>query len=266
MKTIKLIFVLLAGLALGACSSDDDNGNSGNGNNNGTNTGYTENVPDVAPVWQVDWSHNQERPELAEPDYASIYEHWTSLKVQIEDELMPYASGDDQLAIFVNGELRGLTGPAVVVGSNEPIPGMFMMKVWGNETGSEKVYITLQYYNQTLKQLFTLGDNITLDPDATIGIESAYIPEFTYGSAKYPVVMGMSVSSVIAKAAITAASGDYFAAFVGDECRGTGVVAKGTSMAVYGREEGESVTLKYYQAATGKVFTFPDIAKMKRGI
>ena len=90
MKTIKLIFVLLAGLALGACSSDDDNGNSGNGNNNGTNTGYTENVPDVAPVWQVDWSHNQERPELAEPDYASIYEHWTSLKVQIEDELMPY--------------------------------------------------------------------------------------------------------------------------------------------------------------------------------
>ena len=56
MKTIKLIFVLLAGLALGACSSDDDNGNSGNGNNNGTNTGYTENVPDVAPVWQVDWS------------------------------------------------------------------------------------------------------------------------------------------------------------------------------------------------------------------
>lgn len=264
MNKIKLMFLLLAGLTLGACSSSDDDSNIGNSSNNSTNTAYTETSTEEAPMWQIDWSYNQERPNFTEPDYSTIYENWTNLKVQIEDALIPYASGSDLLAIFINGELRGLAGPAVIVGSNQAILGKFMLKVWGNESGSETVNMKLMYYSHTLKHLFTLTDNITLNPDETIGIDTDFIPEFTYGSAKYPVVMDLSISAIIAKASITPVVGDYFAAFVGEECRGTGFVLNGTSMPVYGREEGESITLKYYQSATGKVFIFSDVAKMKR--
>jgi len=258
------MFVLLAGLALGACSSSDDdtniNGNGGNGTNAG---GYTETVVTEPPLWQVDWTSNQARPDWTEPDFASIYENWTSLKVQIEDFLIPHASSDDLLAIFVNGEMRGVTGPAVVVGSNETIPGRFMMKVWGNEKGTEKVHMSLQYYSSKLKNLFILSDDIVLNPDMTIGIDSEFIPKFSYGTEKYPYVMGLSASNIIAKAGITPASGDYFAAFVGEECRGIGYAVSGMLLTVYGRAEGESVTLKYYETATEKIYTFPDVAKTK---
>ena len=257
MNKTKLMFVLLTSLFLGACSSDDDN----NGGNGGGAT-YTETEVSEAPVWQMDWSNNQERPNWTEPD-ASLYENWTTLKVQIEDALKPYASNGDLMALFVNGELRALASPAVSVSGGQTATGKFLMKAYGNESGTETVSMSLQYYSQTLKHLFTLTDNIKLDADETTGIDEAFIPKFTLGSAKYPVVMHLNTTSIIAKAEIKAANGDYFAAFVGDECRGVSSTYDDPSLVVYGRQEGESITLKYYQTATGKVFTFPDAAKTK---
>jgi hypothetical protein len=53
-------------------------------------------------------------------------------------------------------------------------------------------------------------------------------------------------------------------AFVGEECRGTEMLSPygNTSLTIYGSTQGESVTLKYYDAATGHLFTIPDIVKM----
>ena len=249
------MFVLLASLVLGACSSDDDNNV-----NDPKNAAYTETTVTEAPAWQIDWSNNQERPNWTEPD-GSLYANWTILKVQIEDALKAYASDGDLMALFVNGEIRALAKPAVSVGGGTAT-GKFLMKAYGKEAGT--VNMSLQYYSQQLKHLFTLTGDINLDADETTGIDEAYIPEFTLGSAKYPVVMNLNVSTIIAKASIQPAQGDYFAAFVGNECRGVSSAFDNLSLIVYGCEEGESITLKYYQAATGKVYTFTDAAKTKR--
>ena len=254
MKRINFMLVLLASLILGACSSNDDDDK---------NAGYKESSLSEAPVWQIDWSNDQEHPDWSEPD-GSLYENWTILKVQIEEDLQPYVSKDDRIALFINGELRGLASPAVIAGSGESSNTKYLIKVWGNETGSETVNMTLQYYCETLKHIFTLSDDISLDSDVTTGIDEAFIPEFTLGSAKYPVQQTVGVEGILTKAGITPASGNMVAAFVGEECRGTVSLSTSgtTQLVIFGRTVGESVTLKYYDAATGKLYTIPDVVKM----
>ena len=257
MKTKYLLFGMLASLVLGACSSDDDNNV-----NDPKNAAYTETTVTQAPAWQIDWSNNQERPNWTEPD-GSLYANWTILKVQIEDALKVYASDGDLMALFVNGEIRALAKPAVSVGGGTAT-GKFLMKAYGNETGSETVNMSLQYYSSTLKHLFTLTGDINLDSDETTGIDEDFIPEFTLGPSKYPVVMAFDGKDLLTKASIVPAKGDCLAAFVGDECRGIcASPAENLTWVVYGRQEGESLTVKYYQTATGKLFTFPDAFQIK---
>ena len=252
------MFVLLASLVLGACSSSDDDNNV----NDPKNAAYTETTVTEAPAWQIDWSNNQEHPNWTEPD-GSLYANWTILKVQIEDALKAYASDGDLMALFVNGEIRALANPAVSVGGGTAT-GKFLMKAYGNESGSETVNMSLQYYSQTLKQLFTLTDDITLDSDETTGIDEAFVPEFTLGSAKYPVQKTVVVESLLTKVSLTPVSGNAVAAFVGEECRGTvSLSASGsTQLLIYGRTAGESVMLKYYDATAGKLYTIPDAVKL----
>jgi hypothetical protein len=258
MNKIKLMFVLLASLVLGACSSSDDDNNV----NDPKNAAYTETTVTEAPAWQIDWSNNQERPNWTEPD-GSLYANWTILKVQIEDALKTYASDGDLMALFVNGEIRALAKPAVSVGGGTAT-GKFLMKAYGNETGSETVNMSLQYYSSTLKHLFTLTDNITLDADETTGIDEAFVPEFTLGSAKYPVQKTVDVEPLLTKVGLTPVSGNMVAAFVGEECRGTVSLASSgsTQLLIFGRNAGESLTLKYYDAAAGKLYTIPDAVKL----
>lgn len=255
MNKIKLMSILLASLILGACSSSDDD--------NSTNAAYTETAVSETPAWQIDWSNNQERPNWAEPD-ASLYENWTILKVQLEPTLKLYASDGDLMALFVNGEIRALASPASTVGSGQTNVGKFLMKAYGNESGTETVNMSLQYYSQTLKHVFTLTDDITLDSDETTGIDEAFVPEFTYGSAKYPVQKTVTVEPLLTKVGLTPVSGGMVAAFVGEECRGTVSLASSgsTQLLIFGRNAGESLTLKYYDATAGKLYTIPDAVKL----
>ena len=257
------MIVLLASLVLGACSSDDSNGGNGNGNGNGNESkAYTETTVSAAPVWAIDWTNNQERPNWTEP-IGSNYENSTILKVQIEEALMSYASKDDLLAIFINGELRGMAAPAQTL-SGQSEPGKFLLKAWGNESGTETVNMSLSYYSQTLKHIFTLSGDINLDSDETTGIDEAFVPEFTYGSAKYPVQKAVGVEPLLTKVGLTPVSGNTVAAFMGEECRGTvPLSAQGsTQLLIYGRSTGESISLKYYDAAAGKLYTIADAVKM----
>ena len=252
------MFVLLASLVLGACSSSDDDNNV----NDPKNAAYTETTVTEAPAWQIDWSNNQERPNWMEPD-GSLYANWTILKVEIEDALKAYASDGDLMALFVNGEIRALAKPAVSVGGGTAT-GKFLMKAYGNETGSETVNMSLQYYSSTLKHLFTLTDDITLDADVTTGIDEAFVPKFTLGSVKYPVQKTVDVEPLLTKVGLTPVSGNMVAAFVGEECRGTVSLASSgsTQLLIFGRNAGESLTLKYYDATAGKLYTIPDAVKL----
>ena len=253
MKKIYLSLVLLTSLFLGACSSDDDS----------NDAAYTETTQSEAPDWQIDWSNNQERPDWEEPD-GTLYENWTILMVQMEEALQPYVSEDDMMAIFINGELRGLASPATTVDGDQTGTAMFLMKAYGNESSKERVNISLQYYNHRLKHIFTLSEDIKLSSDESIGIDEDYIPEFTYGSAKYPIVKTVNVESLLTKAGVAPTTGDLVGAFVGTECRGkvTLSASGATLLTIYGRSAGESVTLKCYDATSERLFTIANVMKM----
>ncbi|MBQ3752425.1 MAG: hypothetical protein II864_02640 [Prevotella sp.] len=261
MKKIYLSVALLASLVFGACKSDSDSDNDTPVIDN--NAAYTETTVSVAPTWQIDWNHDQQRPDWKEPD-GSIYENWTILKVQIEEALRPYASSGDLMALFVNGELRGLASPAVIVSTGQTDNGKFLMKAYGNESGTETVNMSLKYYCQQLKHIFTLTDDINLNSDESTGIDEAYIPEFTYGSDKYPVVKTVVVESLLTKVGITPVEDNVIGAFVGEECRGTVTLSASgrTELIIYGRTDGESVTLKYHDAAKGVIYTIADTVKL----
>ncbi len=254
---VLLLLVLLSG-----CKSDDSDDKDPVEPGPNQEAAYTETTVSEAPTWQIDWSNDQQKPDWKEPD-ASAYANWTILMVQIEEALQPYVTKDDQMAIFVDGELRGLAKPAIAVDNDQAVSTRFVMKAYGNETGTETVNMSLKYYCQTLKHIFTLTDDINLSSDESTGTDEDYIPPFTLGSAKYPIVMTLDATAILAKAGIQPAAGDQLAAFVGNECRGVSPSAIGQlKCTVYGRVAGESITVKYYQAATGKVFTFPNAAKV----
>lgn len=258
MNKTKLAFVLLASLLLGACGSDGD-GDSNNGN--GGNVAYTETAVSEAPVWGIDWQFNQEIPAWTKPD-GSSYANWTIMMVQLEEALRPYASDEDMMAIFVNGEMRGLASPAE--GTVKDGNATFLMKAYGNETGTETVNISLQYFSQRLNQIFTLSDNINLNSDESTGIDEDYIPPFTLGSAKYPIVKTVGAESQLTKAGVPYSDGNIIGAFVGEECRGLAKLSAtgNTPLVIYGRSAGEWVTLKYYDAAKGILYTIPDAVRI----
>ena len=229
---------------------------------------YTVTHVAEAPQWQIDWSYNQPRPDWQEPS-ASSYMNFSVILVTLEEELQPYASNDDLLALFVGDELRGMSGPALDMSTGETDNKHFLVKAYGDESGGDMIDVTLKYYNAQLRQVFSRSTTITYDPDEVLGIEEDFIPNFTLGSAKYPVVKTIDVADILASAGITPAEGDIAAAFVGDECRGVSQLSmvNGQSSMDNGQwstvnlqcsmiNENETVILKYYDAARHRVFTF----------
>jgi hypothetical protein len=268
MKAKKIMFLLLASLVWGACTSDDENAGEGNGNGNDNGNGngqkltYVTTPQEEPPVWQMDWSYNQEKPRWTKPD-ESLYETSTPLTVTIEEALQPYVSKDDMMAVFINGELRGLaTQPAVIVGDEQATSHLFVMRAYGNETGTVK--ISLSYYCKKLNHIFTLSQDLNLNSDESLGTDEDFIPPFTLGSAKYPVTKTVVAEQYLMLADITPIEGNLLGAFVGDECRGkVALSASGnTPLVIYGRNPGETVTLKYYDAIGGLLFTIPDAVKL----
>ncbi|MBR6188120.1 MAG: hypothetical protein IKQ59_04080 [Prevotella sp.] len=216
---------------------------------------YTVTPVTEAPDWQMDWTFNQSRPDWQAPS-ATDYSNFTVMFIKLEATLQPYASKDDLMAIFVGDELRGVASPAYVVGNEDTAPNTFVLKAFSNEGNGDVVDLTLKYYNAQLKQIFTCTKTITYDMEEVFGIEEDFIPEFTLGSAKYPVVNTVDMMSILAGAAITPAEGDIVGAFVGDECRGVWTMADGQYLNIYLRDAEETVTLKYYDSTRGRLHTF----------
>lgn len=245
--------VLLASLVAGACSCDSDATEKG---------GFSVTRVSEAPVWEVDWTSDQQRPDWTQPD-ASAYENWTIVMVQIEEALQPYVTDDDLMALFVNGELRGMASPAVAKGDSQAGSTKFVMKVYGNESGNETVNMSLKYYNSRLRHMFTLSDDITLSSDETTGTDEDYIPPFTMGSEKYPMMKTVDVETILTLLGIEPESG-MIAAFVGGECRGVATVELygSSQLIIHGRTQGEKIMLKYYDEVTKTVFTISDAVKM----
>ena len=229
---------------------------------------YTVTHVAEAPQWQIDWSYNQPRPDWQEPS-ASSYMNFSVILVTLEEELQPYASNNDLLALFVGDELRGMSGPALDMSTGETDNKHFVVKAYGDESGGDMIDVTLKYYNAQLRQVFSRSTTMTYDPDEVLGIEEDFIPNFTLGSAKYPVVKTIDVADILASAGITPADGDIAAAFVGDECRGVSQLSMVNGQWSMGDgqwstvnlqcsmvNENEAVIVKYYDADRSRILTF----------
>ncbi len=223
---------------------------------------YTVTHVAEAPQWQIDWSYNQPRPDWQEPS-PSAYINFSVILVTLEEELQPYASDDDLLALFVGDELRGMSGPALDMSTGETDNKHFLVKAYGDESGGDMIDVTLKYYNAQLRQVFSRSTTMAYNPDEVLGIEEDFIPNFTLGSAKYPIVKTIDVADILASAGITPAEGDIAAAFVGDECRGvsplpSAAVPDGSpsGITLFLREADETVIVKYYDAARNRIITF----------
>lgn len=276
------VVILLASLSFGACSSDDDSSSNNTGaineNKNVTDSDrvapplQTYTVEQVAeePTWRVDWQYNQERPDWQMPS-SSDFEHWTVITLDVEEELMDMTGRGDMLAVFIDDELCGLSAPAVTLGGGEEeddeenVTYKYLMKVYAHSSDDGSRYVTLKYYNDSLKQVFTSWGEISFGiyEDMT-----ELYPQFTLGSEKYPLNMTLSIELTASEASgVEPMAGDRLAAFVGDECRGVYTIGEYPSeepiwVQVNIQQPDELVTLRYYNAATQRVFTFTNTFSM----
>ena len=195
------------------------------------------------PQWSVDMNDSQERPSWTAPD-PSLYENKMIVMLRLQDELVPYSTDDDLMAVFVGNNCRALSTRA---GNGQKI--FFVLNVHGNNEVSAE-HFTLSYYSGGLRQLFTLSGKNTFLNELNVGVEGNFSPPLLTGSTKYPVKTEVTVN-VPNKFFVLPA--DMAAVFVGDECRGVG--KPGEPFIVFGLLPDEQGTLRYYNADQGGIYT-----------
>ena len=216
---------------------------------------YIASSPDQAPVWLTGCTYGDKRPDWKDPE-KGIYENWSFLFVDIEESLRPYVSNEDQMAVFVDDELRDVAYPAVPLGSTDEVGTSFILTVWGNETEDQMINATLKYYNSRLKHLFTLTEKGTMGEMR--GIDEEYVAPFSQELSTFTVEATLDVASILAGYGIQPAEGDMVGAFVGRECRGAETMEGSvlSPLTVHCQKAGEAVALKYYNAAKGQILSF----------
>ena len=259
-------------LLLAACSSgggdeettvtpSDNAGNNVENTGNTGNTGskqYTINVVDQAPDWHVNWQSDQTRPDWVEPS-PGRFEFWDVILVDVHDQLKPYTSAQDLMAVFDDSGLCGLAGPAYDPGTENYNPNRYVMKVYANVAKEGGNQVTLRYYCDKLHQIFTAQAVISFGNDDEM---ETLVPDFMAGSGQYPVTVTLLVELDASQAADMApGKGDMLAAFVGNDCRGVYTLQDETTagtvqLQAYGQQKDETLTLRYYHAATRRVLTF----------
>ena len=246
MKKLIYQFMLAAVLTIvWGCSSDSSND---------THSSF---AAQPAPQWKVDWFSNETTPNWQEPDQ-SRYEHSMYLIIRLCDELAPFSTDDDLMAVFIGDECRSLSKASKMEKNGKVY---FVEKVRGNDSDTE-VYFTLKYYSGGLHQTFTLDGTNMYIPDLTYGIEQDFAPYLPAGSSKYPLQMVFFLQ-MPENLPFTPSPGDKLGVFVNGECRGVCIPSESVSFVVYAREEGETCTLQYYSAEKQGVYTLDQTIETK---
>ena len=239
-----MIAIAALTLAWGCSSSDDDEPNNG-GDPTYANSTFT--ASNNMPLWQVDQSADQQRPQWTAPD-PSQYENKMIVMVRLQEELVPYSTNDDRMAVLVNNECRALSTRD---GNNEKV--YFVLNVHGNSSDKSQDF-HLCYYSGGLKQLFELNapENSFLD-EKILGIDSDFSPTFTVGSTKYAVKTSITVSPGLIDNRPVDSSRDLVGVFVNGECRGVG--EPHAPFVAFSNSNGEQAELRYFSWTEQGIFT-----------
>ncbi len=224
------------------CASNDDDDNKGNGGLTGTSTFQAS----QQPQWQVDMSDSQERPQWAAPD-PSKYENKMIVMLRLQDELVPFSTDDDLMAVLAGDECRALSDRG---GNAQKV--YFVINVHGNSSESGDNF-RLCYYSGGLKQLFVLDTpQNTFFNERNVGIDNDFSPPLLDGATKYAVKTKVTVSFPLTNGDPILTENDQLAVFVDGECRGVGKA--GQPFTVFTNSAGERGELRYYSQKRGGIF------------
>ena len=267
--------LLLAALTcVWGCGSDDDD-NITPDEPTPVNAKYAETASEAIPAWTVDWNSDETPPdwEAQQPD-PKFFETWSIVVVKLDENLAPYASANDMMAVFINNEVRAFAHCATREdGSyvNDKGEVFFILKILGNEDSENSVGFTLKYYSHQLHQTFTRIGYETFEPEKTYGINQDFMPSMLEGSAKYPVRMELTLTFAnLTQTDFICDVNDIAAVFVGDECRGISPADPVNPWAnhtlyVYGRQDNEVATVCYYSHTKKAILTFTDRITLNNG-
>lgn len=203
------------------------------------------------PKWELDLVENDPEPEWDMPE-SGIYQFSMTGILKLSDFLEGYADEADEVCAFIGNECRGVVNAQTYNGER-----LFFLYIRGNSAEREKV--TLKYYSVKNKKLYVCNDLFEFEQNGTYGkISEPAIPPFEE-SGKYPEVMTAFVS-LPETLAFEQRSNDKLAAFVGDECRGTGTLVETGGQNVYrfdirGKKgEKAPVYFLYYSLQTSGIY------------
>lgn len=244
MNCRKYIIAIAALTLAWGCSSDDDDEKK---DNEPVYTNSTFTAYDHTPQWEVDQSADQQPPQWTSPD-PSRFENKMIVLVRLQQELVPYSTDDDMMAVLVDDECRALS---IRSGNEDAV--FFVLNVHGNADDiSEK--FQLCYYSGGLKQLFMLNapKNTYLN-ERTVGIDSDFSPDFTDGSTKYPVKTVLTVNPGLLNNRPIDTERDLVGVFVNGECRGIGI--PGLTFTAFSYNKDEQAELRYFSWMEEGIFT-----------
>lgn len=273
MKNKAILTMMMAALTLmWGCSSshDDEDDNIFGGTGAMDVTNYLIQKVNGDPGWEVDMRSNDDPPSWSEVETKN-YEAWAIYMLNIEPELAKYASVDDMMAIFVDGELRGFANPAITPGEDALGDKVyFILKVYGNENETSVMNYDLKYYNCKLRQLFNYPWEFPFESEMIYGVEYDLNVCLIAGSTKYPKVGELCIKFKSSKnGELQLREGDKLAVFVDDECRRVVTVDdemeddEEVSFKAFLSKDEELATLRYYSSWDDVVLTFKETFKLK---
>lgn len=233
MKHIIRVMMWMAVLTLvWACSSDD---------NEGTATFSSG----LKPSWTVDWQYNDPAPSWKEPE-STLFECSMDVLVELDDELLPYSTDADRMAMFINSECRGVSMRNVM--ANGRVYFLLHVKGTSEEAGS---VLHLRYYCDSVNHLFMEDEIVHFTPNNVMDDTFQFVFSPVERSSKYPFYTQLVVM-LPENLPFKLTEDDMMAVFVGDECRG--ICKANTDMypgwrgIVYKRWAEEEVEVRFYSA------------------
>lgn len=246
------MIILMAALTMAwGCSSDSEGSNNKDGQGEQQWTGSTF-AASEKPAWAVDWASNAAKPDWQEP-VATKYECSMNMLIRLVQDLAPYSTDNDLMAVFINGECRGVSY------RNKLADGrvVFLLHVKGTSEEANQ-QMELRYYCDGLHHLNVTNSISPFVPNNVL--DETYQSDFDIdnGSTKYPLKTNLTVM-LPEQLPFVASADDMLAVFVGNECRGIGYqggdLYEGWRVKVVGAQEGETAQIRYYSADKAGTYT-----------
>lgn len=209
---------------------------------------YTFTPIEGLPDWTVDWSWHDSAPDWQNPD-PTLFECRMYVVIKLNAEFRPYFTDSDRMAVLYGDECRG-----VGIGNVSNWGIVYFPIIVSSDSEVHQNRLTLKYYCDSLKHIFTFPGFEYFVPDRTVGTDWDYDSGFPGINSKY---MGNSVKVNLPDSLpFNVRDNDIIGAFVGDECRGTSKSNEWMWIFTLIDKE-ETVSFRYFSEEKQGFYTLP---------